>query len=176
MKCAAVGAVSMMGRPPQDTKAAHRRLNQRPAVAAIPVMPATIRDGMNTAAAAPMHATRAAEKPRSRPRDDRRPNRTRLGGAAGAVSVMACAHFCSWGAAGHAAFGWARGGWAIAGLVVSQAVAPLGAPLRPKTRLRRRRSQPPSRPAWQSMPPTVPCRAQQNWRVHQGARLVWVSR
>src|SRR5665647_2105238 len=72
-----------------------------------------------------------AEKQRRRPRDERRPNRTRLGGAAGAVSVMACAHFCSWGAAGHAAFGWARGGWAIAGLVVSQAVAPLGAPLRP---------------------------------------------
>src|SRR5665811_2334617 len=124
-KCAAVGAVSMMGRPPQETKAAHRRLNQTPAVAATPAMPATINDGMNTAAAAPMHATRAAEKPRSRPRDDRRPNRTRWGEAAGAVSVMACAHFCSWEAAGHAAFGWARGGWAIAGLVVSQAPAPL---------------------------------------------------
>src|SRR5665647_2007850 len=89
MKCAAVGAVSMRGRPPQDTKAAHSRANQRPAVAAPPVMPATINDGMNTAAAAPMHATRAAENPRSRPREDRRPNRTRLGGAVGAVSVMA---------------------------------------------------------------------------------------
>src|ERR1035437_5407306 len=96
MKCAAVGAVSMRGRPPQLTKAAHSRLNQRPAVAATPVRPATIMDGMNRAAAAPMHATRAAENPSSRPRDDRRPKRTRLGEAAGAVSVMVCAHFDSW--------------------------------------------------------------------------------
>ena len=87
-KCAAVGAVSMMGRPAHGTKAAPSRLTQTVAVAAVPTMPAISRDGMNTAAAAAMHATRAAEKPSSSPRDDRRPNRTRLGGIALAVSVM----------------------------------------------------------------------------------------
>jgi hypothetical protein len=66
------------------------------AVAAVPTMPAISRDGMNTAAAEAMHAIRAAEKPRSSPRDDRRPNRTRLAEAAWAVSVMAFALCDSW--------------------------------------------------------------------------------
>jgi len=90
-KCAAVGAVSMMGRPAQGTKAATSRAAQTIEVAAVPRMPAISMDGMNTAAAAAMHAIRAAEKPRRSPRDDRRPNRTRFAGAAWAVLVMAFA-------------------------------------------------------------------------------------